>query len=194
MRMAGTHLGCWRAAGAAALLLVAGCTFTTIESEQVTKPKETYTTVVLGDIAVPDEAPQAYVPLFRQGFTREAQALKFAVVDSPKGAPPPSSIVLSGRLTDFDKGSQVARLLVGFGAGAARVRGDFEIRDAKGVVLAKFEAGKSYSGGTGLGGIDMMGMGRLMEKFGQETARTVWRWSKGESLDVGATPPPVKSP
>ena len=69
------------------------------------------------------------------------------------------------------------------GAGRERVTGLFEIADASGAVLARFENAKAYSGGAGIGGFDMLDLDELMEKFGAETADAVVRWSKGQALD-----------
>lgn len=179
-----------RFAAATALLLVAGCTTTTINPTKVERPSRSYAVVALADITAVDAASQSYVPFFRRGFAHRIKTLKLFdnVLDPAPARPPPSSIVVSGRLTEIDKGDRAERVFIGFGAGRARLRGDFEIRDAQGATLATFEGGKAYSGGPGIGGFDLIDIDDLMEKFGEETADTVWRWSKGRDLD-GPSPP-----
>jgi hypothetical protein len=141
--------------------------------------------MVLGVVAAPDKASEPTVVYFRRGFTRRLEETKaFAtVVDAAPTASLPAALVVSGRITEIDKGSRAARLLIGFGAGRQRVQGSFEITDAQGKSLAKFDAAKAYSGGAGIGGGDFLDMDELMEKFGTETADAVVRWTKGGKLD-----------
>ncbi len=78
------------------------------------------------------------------------------------GAVPPSAVVISGKLTEIDKGSTAARWIIGFGAGRAIARGTFEIKDTDGVTLARFEGRKAYSGGAGIGGANFLDMDDLV--------------------------------
>ena len=102
---------------------------------------------------------------------------------------PPAAVVISGKLTEIDKGSTAARWIIGFGAGRAIARATFEIKDAGGVTLARFESRKAYSGGAGLGGANLLDMDDLVRKLGEETANSLIRWSNGEPLE----PPARKS-
>ena len=103
--------------------------------------------------------------------------------------PAHEAIVVSGKLTEIDKGSTAARWIIGFGAGRAIARGTFEIKDAGGATLARFESRKAYSGGAGIGGANLLDMDDLVRKLGEETANSLIRWSNGEPLE----PPAKKS-
>ena len=164
-------------------LLVGGCTTTTITPQSVQAPPQSYHAIVGGDLAASDPTWASYPAHFRKGFEeklRESQAL--AVIDAVGANARPDAVRIDGRLTEVDKGSRVARLLIGFGAGRARVRGDFTVVDSRGAKLASFESGKAYSGGAGIRGGDLLDMDDLMEKFGADTAEAVIRWSRGEPL------------
>ena len=96
---------------------------------------------------------------------------------------PPRSIVLSGAINAVEKGSKAARFWVGMGAGQARVQGEFEIKDATGQSLTRFGARRSYLGGTGIGGGDMLGMDELTFRLGQTVAETIFKWLHGQKLE-----------
>ena len=97
-------------------------------------------------------------------------------------AVPQSAILVTGRINSIDEGSAAARFLIGFGAGRAKARGTFAIHDAGNKSLAKFQTWESYSGGAGIGGMDMVQMEEILERLGRETAKTVVRWSQGKDL------------
>ena len=104
------------------------------------------------------------------------------VVDG-SATPAAGTLLVSGRITNVDRGSRLKRMLIGFGAGRARLHGAFEIDDERGDKLVQFEAGKDYSGGVGMGGVDFVDIEDLMEQFGAETAVAVWHWSRGEEME-----------
>jgi Domain of unknown function (DUF4410) len=95
---------------------------------------------------------------------------------------PPESIVLSGNITEIEKGSIAARILVGMGAGQQRAVGEFQIVAADGTRLAAFTARKSYLGGAGIGGLDMMSIQDLVAELGQLVAQTTDKWLRGEKV------------
>ncbi len=168
-------------------LALAGCTTTTIESQVMQKPAGTYDAVVVGDLKIEGELWQHLLPHFRHGMVqklRESKAFGKVLVAKKNLSlvVPPSSVVVSGRITKIDKGSAAARILIGFGAGRAKARGEFTIRDSAGNTLVKFGAEESYAGGAGIGGWNMVEMEELVERLGASTAETVARWSKGEDL------------
>ncbi|HUK60518.1 MAG TPA: DUF4410 domain-containing protein [Stellaceae bacterium] len=178
----------WRwALGLAPALLVGACTTTTVTPLQVQHPTKTFSSVEIGAVQVSDSVWQPEIPHFQHGFLNrlQEQHVLQTVVASAGTQVPADVIVLSGNITTVDKGSKVARLLIGFGAGAAHIEGQFQITDASGVVLAQFENAKSYAGGAGIGGADFLDMDDLMEKFGADTADAVIAWSKGE-MERGA--------
>ncbi|HXQ67571.1 MAG TPA: DUF4410 domain-containing protein [Alphaproteobacteria bacterium] len=174
-----------RAIVLASLALVAACTTTTITPQAAQKPAQHYTIVELGSVEPTDKTWVGEALHFRKGFVDRLRELKaFDTVNDPAdGSPPPEAIVVSGAITQVDKGSKVVRWLIGFGAGRARVEGEFQITDAGGTVLAKFGNAKAYSGGYGFGGLDLLDIDDIMEKFGADTADAVVRWSQGKPVD-----------
>ncbi len=174
------------------VVLLGACTTTTITPELVRPaPEQNIDTVVVAEITSEDELLELYIPHLRQGLVarlREAEDFKEVIVGSASPAPP-AAIVISGKLTEIDKGSTAARWIIGFGAGRAIARATFEIKDAGGATLARFESRKAYSGGAGIGGANLLDMDDLVRKLGEETANSLIRWSNGEPLE----PPARKS-
>jgi hypothetical protein len=183
------HSAGWRAAqwvGLTLLLLSSGaCTTATVNTETVTKPAENYTSVALGAINAPDPVTASYVTFFREGFAKRIAEVKSfdTVVDPAPAEIPPATLLVSGDITEADKGSEALRFVIGFGAGRARVSGKFKIDGAHQTQLAEFELKKAYSGGLGIGGPDFLDFKDVIEKFGAETADVVTRWSRGKDLD-----------
>ena len=175
----------------AIVVLLGACTTTTITPELVRPaPEQKIDTVVVADLTSADERLNLYIPHLRQGLVARLREADFREVIAGSASPaPPAAIVISGTLTEIDKGSTAARWIIGFGAGRAIARGTFEIKDAGGATLARFESRKAYSGGAGLGGANLLDMDDLVRKLGEETANSLIRWSNGEPLE----PPARKS-
>ena len=95
---------------------------------------------------------------------------------------PTNSILLTGVISEIEEGSPDARTWVGMGAGQQRVVGKFAINASDGTKLAAFSARKSYLGGTGIGGPDMIDIGILVERLGQLVAETTDKWVQGKKL------------
>ncbi|NKB50164.1 MAG: DUF4410 domain-containing protein [Alphaproteobacteria bacterium] len=184
-RQAKPHGGLTKSLALAAIVVVTGCTTSTITPDLVTKPPQTYGTVVVGDITLKGELWQNLVPHFKDGMLKtlkESDAFANAVVLS-EGTPPSDAIIVSGEITNVDEGNAAARAIIGFGAGRARAGGSFNISDSEGVALARFGARQAYSGGAGIGGFNLLSMEQLLSKLGEATAGSVIRWSKGEPLE-----------
>lgn len=70
--------------GFAALLVVAGCTTTTITPELVTKPSQTYATVAVGEISMQGDLWQNLIPHFEAGLVKGLRESKvFAKTVAP---------------------------------------------------------------------------------------------------------------
>ncbi len=173
-------------------VLLGACTTTTITPELVRPaPEPKIDTVVVAELTSADALLALYIPHLRQGLVarlREAGNFREVIVGSASLVPP-AAIIVSGKLTEIDKGSTAARWIIGFGAGRAIARATFEIKDAGGATLARFESRKAYSGGAGIGGANFLDMDDLVRKLGEETANSLIRWSNGEPLE----PPARKS-
>ena len=173
------------------VVLLGACTTTTITPELVQPaPEQKIDTVVVADLTSGDERLNLYIPHLRQGLVARLREADFREVIVGSASPaPPAAIVISGTLTEIDKGSTAARWIIGFGAGRSIARATFEIKDAGGATLARFESRKAYSGGAGIGGANFLDMDDLVRKLGEETANSLIRWSNGEPLE----PPARKS-
>ena len=91
--------------------------------------------------------------------------------------------MLSGKITEVNKGSEALRWIVGFGAGRARVSGSFTISNTIGETLAKFDALEAYAGGLGIGGPGFLDTEDLMRRFGKTIAEKTVQWSRGEKIE-----------
>ncbi len=89
---------------------------------------------------------------------------------------PPGAILLRGTITEVEKGSAAARFWVGMGAGKQRALGEFTLQTSEGTNLLAFSARKSYLGGTGIGGFDMLKLEELLDQLGQLVAETIDKW------------------
>jgi hypothetical protein len=146
---------------------------------------------VLGDLKVTDAGlsqpeEQVLVHSFALGVEKWCAAhngLEFRRDTSKTEMRPPGAIFLSGTVTEVDKGNASARFWIGMGAGQQRVCGDFAIHGADGTKLTTFFARKSYLGGQGIGGWDMMKFEELVDQLGQLVAETTDKWARGEKIN-----------
>lgn len=173
-------------------ILAAGCagTFhevTTLSSGQL--PAERPTVLVLGGVQITDANLTATdMEVYRlkfqegvEGWFSKTNTFRSVVVGSTNITP--NSIILSGTITEVNKGSQAARLLVGMGAGQERIQGEFEIKDAGGQSLIRFTERKSYLGGLGIGGGDFLSMDELTFRYGEAVAESISNWLHGKKLE-----------
>ena len=173
-------------------ILAAGCAGTfhevkTLSSGQL--PAARPTVLVLGDIQITDTNLtmtdiKVYQLKFQEGVEAwfgKTNTFKSVVAGSTNMTP--NSIVLSGTITEVNKGSQAARLFVGMGAGQERIQGAFEIKDAGGQSLIRFTQRKSYLGGLGMGGADFLGMDELTFRYGEAVAESISSWLHGKKLE-----------
>jgi hypothetical protein len=126
---------------AGVVAMTSSCTFREIKPEVSAAPAQKYTALVLGDIKVSDKTWESLLPHFRRGVMEWINQKKaFETVVEPSSVTPSgSAITLSGEITEVDKGSLALRWLIGMGAGQAKVKGVFELKDSSGRTLAKFQ-------------------------------------------------------
>ena len=151
-------------------ILTAGCAGTFHEVRTVSSgqpPAERPTVLVLGEIGITDtNVTAADKEVYRLKFQAGLEAWFdktniFESVISSSTNVNSHGIILSGTITEVNKGSEAARLWVGMGAGQARIQGKFELKDAAGNSLTQFTARRSYLGGLGIGGAGMVSMDEL---------------------------------
>jgi hypothetical protein len=172
-------------------ILAAGCAGTFHEVRTLSPgrtPAERPATLVLGQVQIADARLSAtekelHRLKFQQGV--EAWFAKTNAFESVLSGTnvPPGSIVLSGTITEVEKGSAAARFWVGMGAGQARIQGEFEIKDAAGQSLTRFTAQRSYLGGMGIGGGNMLNLEELTFRLGGTVAETIFKWLHGQKLE-----------
>ncbi len=167
-------------------VVVAGCTFSGVKPLLVgAPPKNAPTTLILGEIRVPDPQWESTKLHFRRSvsdwYTRNGGFQ--SVLTEPPAAPGPDSITLSGTIIEIDKGSTALRFFVGMGAGQAQVKGAFQILGPDGSVLTEFTARESYLGGAGIGGAGFLEMDDLVRRFAAPVAETTRKWARGEAID-----------
>lgn len=177
----------------AAPLLWIGCVGTFKELKPLgggSPPREKPSILAVGEIKVADgriSEPEQKILIhaFQLGVEKwcaEHKAFEFrkdiSTTDNASAA-----IVLNGAITEIEKGSASARFWVGMGAGQQRVQGNFSVNATDGTKLTAFSARKSYLGGQGIGGWDMMKLEDLMDQLGQLVAETTDKWLRGEKIE-----------
>jgi hypothetical protein len=100
---------------------------------------------------------------------------------SDTGTVPAGALVVEGKFVTFDPGSRTKRYLAGFGAGKSSVKVVGAVKDSTGRTLATFE--QRRIGAMGLGGGDSLEkMMSDSRSIGEDVARFLARWARGESL------------
>lgn len=171
------------------MLLSAGCTFSAVKPEVVgTPPSRPPAVLIVGNVEVASPVWEIHVPRFRHSvaewLTRNG-GFGAVLVKAPSETPL-DGVVLAGTITEVDKGSTALRRMVGMGAGQAKVKGDFEIRDPGGRVLARFTARESYLGGASIGGSGFLDMDDLVKRFAETVAETTKKWAAGQPIGNAA--------
>ena len=108
----------------------------------------------------------------------------FKVVRTLKAdeAVPEGALVVEGKFVQLDPGSRAKRYFAGFGAGKSSVKVSGKVKDSSGKTLATFE--QRRVGAMGVGGGDSLG--KLMSdsrSIGEDIAKFLARWARGENLD-----------
>jgi len=176
--------------GIPTLLLVAtsfltACTFSAITPTGMgtARPATSPRTLMIGDLQMADPLWEPYRLHYTRGVEDWLKRNGGLQIVPASGPPPPQTIVLVTRITEFDKGSTALRWIVGMGAGQAKIRGDIELRDPAGTVLARFTSRESYLGGWGIGGAGFLDMEDLMRRFAETVAQTSVKWARGEPTE-----------
>ncbi len=176
---------------AAAPLMLCGCVGTFKEVTPVAigpAPAQRPTMLVLGETKVSDgrlsAAEQRLISQsFQMGVEKWCAENKSFAISIGSSNVPPEAIVLTGDITEVEKGSASERFWVGMGAGQAKVAGQFTLTKPDGKPLGSFNARKSYLGGQGIGGWDMMDMNDLAGRLGQLVAEMTDKWVHGEKME-----------
>jgi Domain of unknown function (DUF4410) len=97
-------------------------------------------------------------------------------------AVPEGALLVEGKFVTLDPGSRTKRYFAGFGAGKSSVKVAGAVKDSAGHTLATFE--QRRIGAMGMGGGDSLG--KLMSdsrSIGEDIAKFLARWARGESLE-----------
>jgi hypothetical protein len=176
------------------LLASAGCVSTFKEVKPLANgppPAVRPSTLALGEIKVTDarlsdSEKSTMAHAFQLGVEKWCAAhtaFTFVAWSSATNTAPPESVVLTGTIHEVEKGSAAARFWVGMGAGQSRVQGEFALDSPEGKTLTRLTARKSYLGGTGIGGSDMLPVDGLVSQLGELVAESTDKWLRGEKLD-----------
>jgi uncharacterized protein DUF4410 len=159
-------------------------TFTDLKPQTAAPPPtERPKAVVVSEMKVAHPTWDKYKADFSRGLTdwlRKNGGFE-SVIAEGGAIPPANSLVLTGTLTEFDRGSRAARIIVGLGAGRGKAKGDFEVRNASGAVLLKFAAQESFIGG----GVYEASLNEedWAARLGETVGKTLVKWLRGEKLD-----------
>lgn len=162
-------------------LALTGCTGTTVKPTMTHQDAaKTYSTVALGDVTVSDELWHTYAVEARRELADQLHAAQAfsQVLDPAPASLPAGAVLVSGRITEVEKGSAAARWIVGFGAGRAHITGEFQLKDAAGTQIGTYSVRKTYAGGAGIGGAGFLDMDDLAKKLGQAAAESLATWGK----------------
>jgi uncharacterized protein DUF4410 len=107
------------------------------------------------------------------------KAVRSLKADEPA---PEQALVVEGTFLQLDPGSRAKRYFAGFGAGKSSVKVSGTVKDAAGKTLATFE--QRRIGAMGMAGGDSLGkMMSDSRSIGEDIAKFLARWARGESLD-----------
>ncbi|HVO03891.1 MAG TPA: DUF4410 domain-containing protein [Candidatus Cybelea sp.] len=170
---------------AALLAALSACTTTTIKPATVQKPAEHYQNIAVGEVTAKDVLWNSYAIELRRGLIAELiKSKKFVQVLDPAPQPlPPSTVLVTGQVTEVDKGDAALRWIIGFGAGHAHLTSDMQLVDGANNTVAHFSARKAYSGGAGIGGAGFVDMDDLAKQAGEEAAAAIAKWSETGELE-----------
>lgn len=163
------------------LLLIAGCTGTSYHPETMQKAGYGYKAIAIGPITARDDALwHSYAVLTRRALIADLiKSQAFAqVLDTVPHPLPADTVMVDGEITSFNKGSTALRWIIGFGAGSAQVVGHFRVSEPAGGIVLQFTTSKSYAGGAGMGGADLVDADSLARKLGEATAEAIVAWKK----------------
>ena len=163
---------------------ISGCAATNITPAMIQSAEHSYPVAVVGDVGVNDTLWQNYgVEVQRALASKLMESMSFAQVSAGDASPPVMNVVLiTGKVTEVDKGNVAARWIIGFGAGAAHLSAEFQIARPDGSVIGKFTVRKTYAGGAGLGGANLLDMDDLATQAGEESAKVIATWTKTGKL------------
>lgn len=159
------------------------CAFATVKPATVTAPPQKYHSIVIGEVVgekVSPELKAKFVNALKEKLV-SAQAFDVVALSGQDDAPGPR-VILTSTITEFDEGSGALRVLIGFGAGRAKVTGAFRLADEK-QDLAQFSATRTYAGGLGIGGAGFVSMEELLNRLAATAAESVQKWARGEPLE-----------
>lgn len=179
--------------GTALAVLATGCASTFKEVKPLSggpPPKDRPSAIALGELKITDarltsQEQKVMTHAFQLGLEKWcAEHKSLDLLDQIDATNvPPTALILRGSITEVEKGSAAARFWVGMGAGQERAQGEFSLHSPDGTQLTTFVARKSYLGGSGIGGWDMMKLEDLLDKLGQLVAETTDKWLRGEKLN-----------
>lgn len=164
---------------------VSGCSYA-LTAGQEQSPAVPVTTIVIGAVGTDDEDRQREARLFRRALVaalRETDAFATVLSVPPRQMPRDAALV-TGRFQTISDGSEGLRFVVGYGAGAPRLRARFTISDAAGQPLAAFsESHRSYAGAGWKGHFSPADLDELTTNLAGRTANVIVRWSRGEPME-----------
>lgn len=168
-----------------AMTLLWGCAFSSAREIAGTLPPPggKYSEILIGDFRGEKLSPEAQRTFSRaiQQRLKEEGLFEVVALASEARTPKPSSLVLTGEITEFTEGNRFLQWFIGFGAGASEAGGRFELLDSQGNVLRQFDASSKYAGGLGIGGAALLSTEDLLDKLAATVAEETVKWMKGES-------------
>ena len=165
-------------------LVLGGCAGTSITPAMIQSAEHSYPVAVVGEVSVNDALWQNYgIEVQRALSSKLMEAMTFGQVVGDGTSPAlANTVLITGKVTEVDKGNLAARWIIGFGAGSAHLSADFQLAKPDGTMIGKFTVRKTYAGGAGIGGASLLDMDDLATQAGEESAKVIANWAKTGKL------------
>lgn len=165
---------------------------TSILTPALVKPPPAQATVlVVGEVVAGDPEARRWARLLREALIdRLVRADAFSVIYDRDGfATDGSTLLLAGRITQADRGSDAWRFVIGSGIGRPELAAAFELGRRDGEVRAAFTVAADEFGPGGVSGHWLpLPMEDMARRLGRDAADAIVRWRHGEEIAAATWP------
>lgn len=172
------------------LLFASACAVTEVSPVSGEPAQQRFSAVFVDEVRTDDELWRAYAVITRRAMIaefRKSDVFGEVLQELPQ-PPPPGTLIVRETLVEVERGNIALRFIIGFGAGRSRISADIVLADPAHHDLASFRVSKSYAGGAGIGGLDLLSMEDLAEQLGREAAQRVIAWARSGRTEPAPAP------
>jgi len=160
-------------------LSVSGCFWLNVDTIEEQPRPLSANIIFIGTVNTPKPEWQRTVRLFRSELADQLVATHTFTYVSERipVKMPDNALVLTGDFVEIEKGSEVARWLIGYGIGSPTIEGRFQVSDTSGNVLFSFEQSSfSFEGSGSSAHWTPLDMDVEIADYAEETALAVADW------------------